>query len=152
MIAGIVRATSRPAEQAGLDLRLRPACAGVKTYGRNALLGEWGIVRSKTTFSALLDTQVVFAKLSEELASHHGSQSIACRGGALNKAREVGRADHIEIDIQRNVPTHLLGQGCHMVAGADEAALRCPPECEADASAGLGRSLGQSQRRFKHCS
>jgi hypothetical protein len=33
MIAGIVRATSRPAEQAGLNLRLRPACAGVKTYG-----------------------------------------------------------------------------------------------------------------------
>src|SRR5215831_16399943 len=40
MIAGIVRATSRTAEQAGLDLRLRPACARVKTHGRNALLGE----------------------------------------------------------------------------------------------------------------
>src|SRR5262249_20433893 len=40
----------------------------------------------------------------------------------------------------------------HMVAGADEAALLCAPECEADASAGLGRSLGQSQRRFEHYS
>src|SRR5262249_6672708 len=84
------------------------------------------------------------AKLSEKLASHHGSQSITCRSGTLNKAREVRRADHIEVDIQRDVPTHLLGQGCHMVAGADEAALLCAPECEADTTAGLGRSLGQS--------
>src|SRR5262249_7452066 len=41
---------------------------------------------------------------------------------------------------------------CHMVAGADEAALLCAPECEADTTAGLGRSLGQSQRRFEHYS
>src|SRR5215475_1625347 len=40
MITWIVRATSRTAKQAGLDLRLRPACARVKTHGRNALLGE----------------------------------------------------------------------------------------------------------------
>src|SRR5712671_848378 len=59
--------------------------------------------------------------------------------GTLNKAREVGRSDHIEVDIQRDVPTHLLGQGCHMVAGADEAALLCAPECEAHATARLGR-------------
>src|SRR5258706_13227304 len=107
MIAGIVRPTGRPAEQAGLDLRLRPACACVKTYRRNALLGEWGIVRSKTTSDALLDSQVVFAKISEEFASHHGSQSLIARRGALNEAREVGRADHVEIDIERDVPTHL---------------------------------------------
>src|SRR5262249_39802790 len=109
-------------------------------------------VRSKTTFSALLDTQVVFAKLSEELASHHGSQSITCRSGTLNKAREVRRADHIKIDIQPDVPTHRLGQGCHMVAGAEEAALPGAPEGEAAARAGWVRPLGQSQRRFEHYS
>src|SRR5262249_2453010 len=97
---------------------------------------------TKTTFSALLDTQVVFAKLSEKLASHHGSQSITCRSGTLNKAHEVGRGDHIKIDIQRDVPTHLLGQGCQMVAGADEAALLGAPECQAHPSARLARSLG----------
>src|SRR4029453_19538385 len=103
---------------------------------------------------ALLDTQVVFAKLSEELASPHGSQSVTCRSGTLNKAREVGRGDHIEVDVQRDVPMRLLGQGCHMVAGADEGALLCAPECEstADATAVFGRSMGKSQRRFKHCS
>ena len=39
-----------------------------------------------------------------------------------------------------------------MVAGADEAALLCAPECEAHASAGLRRSPGQSQRRFEYYS
>src|SRR6516164_3253809 len=39
-----------------------------------------------------------------------------------------------------------------MVAGADEAALLCAPECEAHATAGLRRPLGQSQRRFEHYS
>src|SRR5205807_2196700 len=56
MIAGIVRAASRTTEQAGLGLRLRPASARVKTYSRNAFLREWGIVRSKTICSALLNT------------------------------------------------------------------------------------------------
>jgi hypothetical protein len=76
MIARIVRATSRPAEQAGLDLRLRPACARVKTYGRNALQGEWGIVRSKTTSGALLDSQVVFAR-------PHATSAVAAFIGIL---------------------------------------------------------------------
>ena len=39
-----------------------------------------------------------------------------------------------------------------MVPGADQSALLCAPECEAPATAGFGRSLGQSQRRFEHCS
>src|SRR5262249_28323639 len=94
----------------------------------------------------------VFAKIGEEFASHHGSQSITGRSGTLNEARKVGRADHIEVDIQRDVPTHFLGQGFHMVAGADKAALLCAPECEAQVTAGFGRSLCQSQRRFEHCS
>ena len=76
MIARIVRATSRPAKQAGLDLRLRPACARVKTYGRNALQGEWGIVRSKTTSGALLDSQVVFAR-------PHATSAVAAFIGIL---------------------------------------------------------------------
>src|SRR5262245_45423551 len=100
----------------------------------------------------LFDIQVVFAKISEEFASHHGSQSITGRSGTLKEARKVGRADHIEVDIQRDAPTLLLGQGSQMVTGADEAALLCAPECEAHASAGSGRSLCQSQRRFEYCS
>ena len=40
MIAGIVWATSRTAEQAGLSLLLQPACARVKTHDRDTLLGE----------------------------------------------------------------------------------------------------------------
>src|SRR5262245_24748864 len=150
MIAGIVRATSRTTEQAGLGLRLRPSRARVKTHSRNAFLREWGIVRSKTTCSALLDTQVVFAKISEELASNHGDQSITGRSRTLNESPEVWRADHVEVDIKCNVPTHLLGQGSHMAAGTDEAALLCAPECETHATAGLGWALGQSQGRFEH--
>src|SRR5262245_36273356 len=94
----------------------------------------------------------MLAKVSEELASHYGSQSITGHSGSVNEAREVGRADHVEVDIERDVPAKLLGQGSHMMARADEAALLCTPECEAHAAAGLGRTLGQLQRRFEHCS
>jgi hypothetical protein len=94
----------------------------------------------------------VFAKISEEFASYNGSQSLIGRSRTLNEAREVGRADHVEIDIERDVTTHLLGQGSHVVAGADEAALLCAPECEAHATAGLRRPPGQPQRRFEHYS
>src|SRR5260221_13679286 len=110
-----------------MDLSLRPACACVKTYRRKAVLGEWCIVRSKTTSDALLDSQVVFAKISEEFASHHRSQSLIGRSGALNEAREVGRPDHVEIDMERDVPTPRLGQGSAAVARAKRAPLPCPP-------------------------
>src|SRR5262245_11390656 len=100
----------------------------------------------------LLDFQVVFAKISEELTSHHGSQSITACSGTLKEARKVGRADHTVVNLQRDALTLLLGQGSQMVAGADEAALFCAPECEAHAIAGFGRSLCQSQRYLEHCS
>src|SRR5438876_10855099 len=92
----------------------------------------------------------MFAKISEELALHYGSQSITGHSGSVNEAREVGRADHVEVDIERDAPANLLGQGSHMVARANEPALLCTPECEAHATASLGRPLGQSQRRFEH--
>src|SRR3954464_2572980 len=117
VIAGIVRLISRTPEQADMGFRFQPACARVKTHGRNAFLGEWGIVRSITTCRALLDTQVVFAKVSKQLASHHASQSLPSCYRTLNESREVGRADHVEVDIESDVPTHLLGQCAQMMAG-----------------------------------
>src|SRR5262245_37054571 len=89
-------------------------------------------------------------KITEELASHYGSQSITGHSGSVNEAREVGRTDHVEIDIERDAPPNLLRQGSHMVARADEATLLCAPEREAHATASLGRPFGQSQRRFEH--
>ena len=94
----------------------------------------------------------MWAKISKQLASHHASQSLSGRSRTLNESREVGRTDHVEVDIESDVPTHVLGQCAEMMAGADETALLCPPECEAYASAGSAWPRGQSQRRLEHYS
>src|SRR5436309_1950944 len=79
------------------------------------------------------------------------NRRIIGRSRALNKADEVGRADHVEIDVERNVTTFIFGQSVEMATRADEALLLCSPEDEAHASASSDRLPGQSQRRFEHC-
>jgi hypothetical protein len=43
-------------------------------------------------------------KLCSRNSARSSRRSITCRSGTLNKARKVGRGDHIEVDVQRDVP------------------------------------------------
>ena len=71
---------------------------------------------------------------------------FAARGRTLDESREVGRAHHVEVDVEPNAAAFLLGQGPDMVARADEAALLGAPEREPQALSGWA---GQLQRRFE---
>jgi len=50
------------------------------------------------------------------------------RSRALNEAHEVGRADHVEIDVEHDVTTLIFGQTVDMLTRAHEALLLCSPE------------------------
>src|SRR5438094_989734 len=134
MIAGIVRATGFPAEQLRFAFRLLRACARIKTDGRNALLGERGVVGSKPTADALFEGQVVRSEIGNEFISNNRSYSLRRCARAANETGEIGRADHVEIDINRDLPALLLRQGGDVVARADQATFLCAPECKAHAS------------------
>src|SRR5262249_51771495 len=72
------------------------------------------------------------------------------RSRALNEAHEVGRADHVEIDVEHDVTTVIFGQTVDMLTRAHETLLLCSPEGETHATACSGRLPHQSQRRFEH--
>src|SRR5215813_8372009 len=92
----------------------------------------------------------MLAKISDEFASRNGNRGMIGRGRALNEAHEVGRADHVEIDVEHDVTTVIFGQTVDMLTRAHEALLLCSPEGETHATACSGRLPRQSQRRFEH--
>src|SRR5262249_55893996 len=69
---------------------------------------------------------------------------------ALNEAHEVGRADHVEIDVEHDVTTVIFGNTAAMLRRPHEALLLCSPEGETPGTACSGRLPHQSQRRFEH--
>src|SRR5262249_19859015 len=78
------------------------------------------------------------------------SHSLLLRSGAADETSEIGRADHVEIDIDSDRSALIVRQRVDVVARADQATLLRAPECEAHAPAVLCRLLRQSQRRFEH--
>src|SRR5215510_6476398 len=57
----------------------------------------------------------MLAKISDEFASRNGNRGMIGRGRALNEAHEVGRADHVEIDVEHDVTTVIFGQTVDML-------------------------------------
>src|SRR5262249_36769089 len=118
VIAGIVWATGFAAEQLGLALRLLSGCAGIKAYGRDALLGERRVVGSKSATAALIERQVVRSEIGDDFVPYNRSQSFQGRGGGTNETGKIGRADHVKIDIERDLLALRLGQGGDVMARA----------------------------------
>src|SRR5215510_3404425 len=81
----------------------------------------------------------MLAKISDEFASRNGNRGMIGRSRALNEAHEVGRADHVEIDVEHDVTTVIFGQTVDMLTRAHEALLLCSPEGETHATACSGR-------------
>src|SRR5215831_5377220 len=76
----------------------------------------------------------MLAKISDEFASRNGNRRMIGRSRALNEAHEVGRADHVEIDVEHDVTTVIFGQTVDMLTRAHEALLLCSPEGETHAT------------------
>src|SRR6516164_6056394 len=72
----------------------------------------------------------MLAKISDEFASRNGNRDMIGRSRALNEAHEVGRADHVEIDVEHDVTTVIFGQTVDMLTRAHEACSSAPQKAK----------------------